>query len=453
MEHTFERFNIQPFLIEAINEIGFKQPTEVQEKLIPAIKKGKSVIGQSQTGSGKTHTFLLPLIDGIDPSKNEVQVVITTPSRELAEQISKAALQLVENAPEKINVQTYVGGTDKKRQIAKLSGSQPHIVIGTPGRILDLVTEKALLIYTAPILVIDEADMTLDMGFLEDIDKIASKLPTELQMLIFSATIPNKLKPFLKKYMDNPLYEQIQPKDIISTNIENWLISTKGRERIDVIYDLLTIGQPYLVMIFANTKLKVDEIADGLKSRGIKVAKIHGDIPPRERRRVMKQVQNLEYQFVVATDLAARGIDIDGVSHVINAEIPRDLDFFIHRVGRTGRKDLKGTAITLYSPSEENLVIDIEKMGITFEPKSIKHGEIVDTFDRKRRAQREKKKTESLDGETRGMLKKAKKNIKPGYKKKMGRVIKASNVKKRRTERRTQANAIKKANKNSNKTK
>ncbi|MEG0553131.1 MAG: C-terminal helicase domain-containing protein, partial [Carnobacterium sp.] len=208
-----------------------------------------------------------------------------------------------------------------------------------------------------------------------------------------------------------------------------------------------------LVMIFANTKLKVDEIADGLKSRGIKVAKIHGDIPPRERRRVMKQVQNLEYQFVVATDLAARGIDIDGVSHVINAEIPRDLDFFIHRVGRTGRKDLKGTAITLYSPSEENLVIDIEKMGITFEPKSIKHGEIVDTFDRKRRAQREKKKTESLDGETRGMLKKAKKNIKPGYKKKMSRVIKASNVKKRRTERRTQANAIKKANKNSNKTK
>ncbi|MGB6179158.1 DEAD/DEAH box helicase [Carnobacterium sp.] len=453
MEHTFERFNIQPFLIEAINEIGFTQPTEVQEKLIPAIKKGKSVIGQSQTGSGKTHTFLLPLIDGIDPSKKEVQVVITTPSRELAEQISKAALQLVENAPEKINIQTYVGGTDKKRQIAKLAGTQPHIVIGTPGRILDLMTENALLIYTAPVLVIDEADMTLDMGFLEDIDKIASKLPAELQMLIFSATIPNKLKPFLKKYMDNPLYEQIQPKDIISKNIENWLISTKGRERIDVIYELLTIGQPYLVMIFANTKLKVDEIAEGLKSRGIKVAKIHGDIPPRERKRVMKQVQNLEYQFVVATDLAARGIDIEGVSHVINAEIPRDLDFFVHRVGRTGRKDLKGTAITLYSPSEENLVIDIEKMGITFEPKAIKHGEIVDTFDRKRRAQREKKKTESLDGETRGMLKKAKKNVKPGYKKKMGRVIKASNVKKRRTERRTQANAIKKANKASNKSK
>lgn len=447
MEHTFEKFNLQPFLIEAINEIGFTQPTEVQDKLIPAIKKGKSVIGQSQTGSGKTHTFLLPLINAVDPEKKEVQVVITTPSRELAEQIYQAALQLVEKAPERILVQNFVGGTDKKRQIAKLSGTQPHVVIGTPGRILDLVTENALLIHTAPVLVIDEADMTLDMGFLEDIDQIASKLPTPLQMLVFSATIPNKLKPFLKKYMENPLYEHIQPKEVISSSIENWLISTKGRDRIDVIYELLMIGQPYLVMIFANTKAKVDEIAEGLKARGVKVAKIHGDIPPRERKRVMKQVQNLEYQFVVATDLAARGIDIEGVSHVINAEIPRDLDFFIHRVGRTGRNNLKGTAITLYAPSDENLIIDIEKLGITFEPKTVKNGEIIDTFDRKRRAQREKVKSEPLDGATRGMIKKAKKNIKPGYKKKMGRAIKASNVKKRRVERRTQANAIKKANK------
>lgn len=447
MEHTFEKFNLQPFLIEAINEIGFTQPTEVQDKLIPAIKKGKSVIGQSQTGSGKTHTFLLPLINAIDPAKKEVQVVITTPSRELAEQIYQAALQLVEKAPERIIVQNFVGGTDKKRQIAKLAGTQPHVVIGTPGRILDLVTENALLIHTSPVLVIDEADMTLDMGFLEDIDQIAGKLPTPLQMLVFSATIPNKLKPFLKKYMENPLYEHIQPKEVISSSIENWLISTKGRDRIDVIYELLMIGQPYLVMIFANTKAKVDEIAEGLKARGVKVAKIHGDIPPRERKRVMKQVQNLEYQFVVATDLAARGIDIEGVSHVINAEIPRDLDFFIHRVGRTGRNNLKGTAITLYAPSDENLIIDIEKLGITFEPKTVKNGEIIDTFDRKRRAQREKKKSEPLDGTTRGMIKKAKKNIKPGYKKKMGRAIKASNVKKRRVERRTQANAIKKANK------
>lgn len=200
-------------------------------------------------------------------------------------------------------------------------------------------------------------------------------------------------------------------------------------------------------MIFANTKSKVDELADGLKSRGVKVAKIHGDIPPRERKRVMKQVQNLEYQFVVATDLAARGIDIEGVSHVINAEIPRDLSFFIHRVGRTGRNNLKGTAITLYSPSDENLIVDIEKLGITFEPKSIQKGEIVDTYDRKRRTTRENSATDKIDPKLKSMINKTKKKVKPGYKKKMSRAIKESGLKQRRVERRSQANVIKKANK------
>ncbi|MGX7419643.1 DEAD/DEAH box helicase [Carnobacterium gallinarum] len=447
MEHTFEKFGLQPFLIEAIQEIGFKEPTEVQEKLIPEIMKSQSVIGHSQTGTGKTHTFLLPLFNAIDPLKEEVQVVITTPSRELAEQIYQAALQLAKHAPEKIIVQSFVGGTDKKRQLAKLAGTQPHVVIGTPGRILDMVSENALRVHTAPVLVIDEADMTLDMGFLTDVDQIAGRLPNNLQMLVFSATIPTKLQPFLKKYMENPHYEHIQPKSIISPTIENWLISTKGRDRVDVVYQLLTTGTPYLAIVFANTKQKVDELAEGLKSRGLKVAKIHGDLPPRERKRVMKQVQNLDYQFVVATDLAARGIDIEGVSHVINAEIPRDLEFFVHRVGRTGRNGMKGTAITLYAPSDEGLVNDIEKLGITFVPKTIKNDEIVDTYDRNRRNNREKTTVDVLNPSMRGMVQKAKKKVKPGYKKKMGRTIKEHNEQKRRVERRSQARAIKKANK------
>ncbi|AOA02326.1 MULTISPECIES: DEAD/DEAH box helicase [Carnobacterium] len=447
MEHTFEKFGLQPFLIDAIQEIGFTKPTEVQEKLIPEIMKSESVIGHSQTGTGKTHTFLLPLFNNIDPLKEEVQVVITTPSRELAEQIYQAALQLVKHAPNKIIVQSFVGGTDKKRQLTKLAGTQPHVVIGTPGRILDMINENALRVHTSPVLVIDEADMTLDMGFLTEVDQIASRLPNNLQMLVFSATIPTKLKPFLKKYMENPHYEHIQPKSVISPTIENWLISTKGRDRVDVVYQLLTTGTPYLAIVFANTKQKVDELADGLKSRGLKVAKIHGDIPPRERKRVMKQVQNLDYQFVVATDLAARGIDIEGVSHVINAEIPRDLDFFIHRVGRTGRNGMKGTAITLYAPSDEGLVNDIEKLGIEFVPKTIKNDEIVDTFDRNRRNHRDKTTKETLNPSMRGMVQKAKKKVKPAYKKKMSRTIKEHNEQKRRVERRSQARAIKKANK------
>lgn len=440
---SFQTFGFRPFLQQALKEKGFEQPITVQERLIPIIQKGKSVVGQSQTGSGKTHTFLLPLMNQLDMQSDSVQVVITAPSRELATQIYEAAVELASYSEEPIRIVNFVGGTDKARQLAKLSHEQPKIVIGTPGRILDMINEQALKIYTAKTLVIDEADMTLDMGFLADVDQIASRLPEKLQMLVFSATIPEKLRPFLKKYMANPVIEVIESKSVISDTIDNWLISTKGKDTNQLIYQLLTVGNPYMAIVFANTKKRVDEISDYLKSQGLKVAKIHGDITPRERKRVMKQVQNLEYQFVVATDLAARGIDIEGVSHVINAEIPRDLDFFIHRVGRTGRKGLPGTAITLYEPHDETAVQSLEKLGIQFKPKEIKQGEIVDTYDRNRRTKREKRAKE-LDPHTIGLVKKKKKKIKPGYKKKINWAIEEREKQKRKVERRAQARAIKK---------
>lgn len=442
----FSQFGLKDFLLEALNEKGFVQPTEVQEKLIPVIMKGKSVVGQSQTGSGKTHTFLLPLMDKIDASKDEVQVIITAPSRELAEQIYKAATELAEASPVELRVANYVGGTDKKRQVEKLKNQQPHMVIGTPGRILDLIESHSLKTHTAFAFVIDEADMTLDMGFLEDVDKIAATLPSHLQMLVFSATIPEKLKPFLKKYMENPIVEHIQPKSIISDTIDNWLISTKGQDVDNVVYELLTIGHPFLAMVFANTKQRVDEITDYLKSKGLKVAKIHGDIPPRERKRVMKNIQNLDYQFVVATDLAARGIDIEGVSHVINAEIPSDLEFFIHRVGRTGRNGLPGIAITLYQPQDEVLINELEKLGIEFESKAIRKGEIVDHYDRKRREQRTRTQ-KKLGPSMIGMVKKQKKKVKPGYKKKIQYALADDQKQKRKLEQRQSNRTKRKARK------
>ncbi len=446
MLSSFKQFNLQPYLEAALEKKGFVEPTEVQAKLIPVIKKGKSVVGQSQTGSGKTHTFLLPLMDKIDPSKDEVQILITAPSRELANQIYQEAFELAEHSETEIRVSRFVGGTDKQRQINKLKNQQPHVVVGTPGRVLDLVNEQALGAHTAFSFVVDEADMTLDMGFLEEVDKIAASLPANLQMLVFSATIPTNLKPFLKKYMENPVIEHIQPKTIISETIDNWLVSTKGKDNNQTIYKLLTTGQPYLAIVFANTKQRVDEITNYLKSQGLKVAKIHGDILPRERKRVMKQVQNLEYQYVVATDLAARGIDIEGVSHIINAEVPHELDFFIHRVGRTGRNGMAGTAITLYTPSDETSINELEKLGIIFKPKEFKGDEIVDTYDRNRRTQRNKS-TKELDTEIIGLVKKKKKNIKPGYKKKIERAIADKDQMQRRIERRSQARTIKKAKK------
>ena len=440
----FTEFNFKDYIQEALKDLNFVEATEVQEKLIPVVLSGRDLVGESKTGSGKTHTFLLPIFQELDEEADSVQAVITAPSRELATQIYQAARQLASFSEQEIRVANYVGGTDKARQIGKLESSQPHIVIGTPGRIYDLVESGDLTIHKAHTFVVDEADMTLDMGFLETVDRIAARLPKDLQFLVFSATIPQKLQPFLKKYLSNPVMEQIKTKTVIADTIDNWLLSTKGRDRNAQIYEVTQILQPYLAMIFVNTKTRADELQAYLTAQGLKVAKIHGDIPPRERKRIMNQVKNLDFEYIVATDLAARGIDIEGVSHVINDAIPQDLSFFVHRVGRTGRNGLPGTAITLYQPSDDSDIRELEKLGIKFTPKMIKNGEFQDTYDRDRRANREKTK-EKLDTEMIGLVKKKKKKIKPGYKKKIQWAVNEKRRKTKRAENRARGRAERKA--------
>lgn len=449
MTATFESFKFQPFIGEALKAIQFSEPTPVQEKIIPLVQEGKSVVGQSQTGSGKTHAFLLPLVNGINPQQHHVQVVIATPSRELAYQIYEATKQLLKTAPEQIIVHNYVGGTDKKRQIEQLKRQQPSIVIGTPGRIMDLIKEQALDVHSAQHFVVDEADMTLDMGFLDQVDRIAGSLPSDVQMLVFSATIPEKLRPFLRKYMQNPVVEEIPVTSVISPNVDNWLLSTKGKSKNHLIYQLLTMGEPYLALVFANTKTRVEEIVDYLQKHNLKVAMIHGGMAPRERKRVMRQVHNLDFQFVVATDLAARGIDIEGVSVVINDDIPTDLEFFIHRVGRTGRNQMKGTAVTLYEPDNDVQVSQLEKMGIEFKPKEIKNGEIVDTYHRNRRDHRKQKQAE-LDPTLKGFVKKTKKKVKPGYKKRIKGAISEKERQDRKLAKRHEMHQARRAKKKTN---
>ncbi|RSJ92502.1 DEAD/DEAH box helicase [Streptococcus cristatus] len=440
----FTEFNFKDYIQEALKDLNFVEATEVQEKLIPVVLSGRDLVGESKTGSGKTHTFLLPIFQELDEEADSVQAVITAPSRELATQIYQAARQLASFSEQEIRVANYVGGTDKARQIGKLESSQPHIVIGTPGRIYDLVESGDLAIHKAHTFVVDEADMTLDMGFLETVDRIAARLPKDLQFLVFSATIPQKLQPFLKKYLSNPVMEQIKTKTVIADTIDNWLLSTKGRDKNAQIYEISQLLQPYLAMIFVNTKTRADELQAYLTAQGLKVAKIHGDIPPRERKRIMNQVKNLDFEYIVATDLAARGIDIEGVSHVINDAIPQDLSFFVHRVGRTGRNGLPGTAITLYQPSDDSDIRELEKLGIKFTPKMIKNGEFQDTYDRDRRANREKTK-EKLDTEMLGLVKKKKKKIKPGYKKKIQWAVNEKRRKTKRAENRARGRAERKA--------
>ena len=440
----FIEFEFKDYIQKALQDLKFVEATEVQEKLIPVVLSGRDLVGESKTGSGKTHTFLLPIFQKLNEEADYVQVVITAPSRELATQIYQATRQIASFSETEIRVANYVGGTDKARQIDKLETSQPHIVIGTPGRIYDLVKSGDLAIHKAKTFVVDEADMTLDMGFLETVDKIAGSLPKDLQFMVFSATIPQKLQPFLKKYLSNPVMEQIRTKTVISDTIENWLVSTKGRDKNAQIYEISQILQPYLAMIFVNTKARADELHGYLVAQGLKVAKIHGDIAPRERKRIMNQVKNLDFEYIVATDLAARGIDIEGVSHVINDAIPQDLSFFVHRVGRTGRNGLPGTAITLYQPSDDSDIRELEKLGIKFIPKMMKDGEFQDTYDRDRRANREKY-YEKLDTEMIGLVKKKKKKIKPGYKKKIQWAVNEKRRKTKRAENRARGRAERKA--------
>ena len=440
----FTEFKFKDYIQEALRDLNFVEATPVQEKLIPVVLSGRDLVGESKTGSGKTHTFLLPIFQMLDEEADSVQAVITAPSRELAAQIYQAARQLARFSEKEIRVANYVGGTDKARQIGKLESSQPHIVIGTPGRIYDLVESGDLAIHKAKTFVVDEADMTLDLGFLATVDKIAGRLPKDLQFLVFSATIPQKLQPFLKKYLSNPVIEQIKTKTVIADTIENWLLSTKGRDKNAQIYQISQLLQPYLAMIFVNTKMRADELHSYLTAQGLKVAKIHGDIAPRERKRIMNQVKNLDFEYIVATDLAARGIDIEGVSHVINDAIPQDLSFFVHRVGRTGRNGLPGTAITLYQPSDDSDIRELEKMGIKFAPKMIKDDEFQDTYDRDRRANREKSR-EKLDTEMLGLVKKKKKKIKPGYKKKIQWAVNEKRRKTKRAENRARGRAERKA--------
>lgn len=422
---NFERFHLQPFIIEALNDQRFFKPTEIQERLIPAIINGNDVIGQSQTGSGKTLAFLLPMIQKIDASKPEVQAVITAPTRELAGQIYEELEKIIRFTPEEreITAKLLVGGTDRLRTIERLK-TQPHIVVGTPGRIFDLINEQALKVYTAPTLVVDEADQMLDMGFIEDVDKIAARMGEELQMLVFSATIPEKLQPFLKKYMNNPRHVQVDPKQVTAEKIDHFLLPVRHRDRIKLLMSAAKHYNPYFSIIFTNTKEQADEVYAAMVSERLNVGILHGGLNPRQRKQVMKDVNAAKVQYLVATDLAARGIDIKGVTHIINFGLPKDLDWYVHRVGRSARAGESGIALTLIEDDDQQAIEKLMSKKITFTFVDLKNGNWVEIENKIKRRVRKtpdiqiQKRTGSTQPATGGKAKAKPKSVKPGYKKK-----------------------------------
>lgn len=418
----FEDFNLKPQTMQFIAENHFKNPTPVQETIIPTALKGKDVIGLSATGSGKTHAYLIPIIEKVDSSIDHVQAVITAPTRELASQIYDMA-KVMTNVVKDLRVSLYIGGQDRDRDIEQLTKQQPHVVIGTPGRIRDLFLNAGVLrIDGCNLLVVDEADMTLEFGFLDEIDAFAGRLGENLQMMAFSATMPDQLKPFIKKYMHHPITYQIGDKVRFNPNIRHVLVPCYHHDYAEVIESILPGFNPFVCLIFANTRKEASEIADKLRKDDVSVTEIHGDLTSRQRRQSMKSIAEAEHTYVVATDIAARGIDIGEVTHVISCGFPDDLEYYVHRAGRTGRAGSTGTCYALYHESDDAAIRSLKNRGIRFEHQRYRKDGWQDLRSYGQKYRREE--NDELDRKI-TMVYNNKKNtkVKPGYKKKRKQAI------------------------------
>lgn len=429
MSKTFNDFSFNKDTLKFIQLNHFTQPTPIQQEAIGAILKGQDVVGLSRTGSGKTHAYLIPIFETVDAAANQVQAVITAPTRELAAQIYEKAKVMNQVKPD-LRIRLYVGGSDRQREIEALEKVQPQIVIGTPGRIRDLfLNEGVLRIDKARILVVDEADMTLEYGFLDAIDAFAGRMGDQLQMLAFSATIPDQLKPFLKHYMHHPQLIRIEDQDARKKSVQHILVPCYHHSYAETILSMLPGFQPYVCLIFTNTRQEAADLAAELRSHQLSVTELHGDLEPRQRKQALKRLQAASSTFVVATDLASRGIDVEEVTHVISCGFPKDLSFYIHRAGRTGRMDQTGICYALYKESDDAAIRSLMKQGIRFDHMRFHNGGW-----QKLRPYGEKhpQKDDEMEIEIARMMTKKNTKVKPGYKKKRQQAIADLKQKKRR---------------------
>lgn len=355
----FLKLGIRKGVNHSLKSMGINAPTPIQEQTIPKVLEGHDVIAQAQTGTGKTLAFVLPILEKVDVNNPETQALILTPTRELAHQITKEIKKLKENIDD-LQVLAVYGGQDVQSQLKKLKGAQ-HIVVATPGRLLDHVRRGTIDLSTISMLVIDEADQMLLMGFLPDIDTITAETFSSRQTMLFSATIPNEIHSLAQKYMKQPKHIQIAEKQVTVESINHYAVETTDRRKEGTMLHLIKEHNPYLAIIFCRTKARVQKLTEVLKQEGIECEALHGDIPQSKRNRAMKWFREAKLQYLVATDVAARGLDVEGVTHVYNYDIPQDLETYIHRTGRTGRASGTGEAYTLYAPRDVDFLQMIEK--------------------------------------------------------------------------------------------
>lgn len=366
---TFSELNLSSEVLKAISAMGFEEPTPIQEKTIPILLSGKDVVGQAQTGTGKTAAFGIPIIERMDRTNFSVQAIILTPTRELAVQVAEEMNKL--GKFKRIMALPIYGGTSIERQIKALKKGV-QVVVGTPGRVIDHIERGTLRLRDVKVVVLDEADEMLDMGFVDDITKILKETPEERQTLLFSATMAEEILKISRRYMRNPEKIKIAMDTLTAPKINQIFYEVRPAEKMEALCRLIDAEASDLFLVFCHTKREVDEVASNLKLRGYEAEAIHGDFSQAQRDSVMKKFRESKIDVLVATDVAARGIDISNISHVVNYSIPQNPESYVHRIGRTGRAGREGVAITFVTPHEDRQLRVIQAIAKT----KIKRGKL-----------------------------------------------------------------------------
>lgn len=354
---NFKELGISEDIVKLLNKSGITSPTPIQQQSIGYIKEGKDVIAEAQTGTGKTLAFLLPILENISPDKNHVQALIVSPTRELAIQITEEAMKLKE--AKNINVLSAYGGKDIGSQLNKLKGNI-HLIVATPGRLLDHLDRQTVDLSKLDTFVLDEADQMLFMGFKNEVEAILKHTPKKCQMLCFSATMDSQVKKLAYRYMNDPIVVAVKKEQITLESIKQEVVETTDRRKPDALCKVLDEDNPFMAIIFCRTKARVDKLEEVLYQRGYNCQKIHSDIKQSKREKILKSFRNAEIQYLIATDVASRGLDISGVSHIYNYDIPEIPEDYIHRIGRTGRAGEEGYTCLFIDPKNEKALDEIE---------------------------------------------------------------------------------------------
>ena len=378
MSNSFDTLGLSEALVAGLKKVGILEPTEIQNKVIPAIIENKDIIGQSKTGTGKTLAYLLPLFQKIDTSKKEMQVIILAPTHELVMQIHKEIDILSKNSGVNITSASIIGNANITRQVERLK-EKPHIIVGSTGRILELIKMKKLTAHTIKTIVIDEADRLLDINNLEGVKAVIKTTLRDRQLLLFSATMPQKTIELAREFMKTPEVLKIDQKDEVNPDITHYYFVCEQRDKIELLRKLVHAVQPERALVFINKSEDIERNTAKLKYHKLKAEGIHGSNAKEDRKKALEDFRTGKIQLLVASDIAARGLDIKGVTHVFNLEVPEDPKDYLHRVGRTGRAGQEGSALTIVTEREiPQLNVISKSYKIEIQRKNIYMGKIVD---------------------------------------------------------------------------